>query len=86
LLARIWIHHYRLLDGRRVLMIAYIKGNTLSLKVGVSLDEFNRLAHLHAQGEIHVSLSVKAVEVERIGFIPISDLVLECPDQLSLEL
>lgn len=67
-------------------MIAYIKGNTLPLKVGVSLDEFNRLAHLHAQGEIHVSLSVKAVEVERIGFIPISDLVLECPDQLSLEL
>jgi hypothetical protein len=67
-------------------MIVYIRGNTMPLRVGVSIDEFNRLAHLHAKGEIHVSLSVKAIEVERIGFIPISDLVLECPDQLSLEL
>ena len=67
-------------------MIVYIRGNTMPLKVGISLDDFNCLAHLHAKGEIHVSLSVKAVEVERIGFIPIDDLILECPAQLSLEL
>lgn len=67
-------------------MIVYIRGNTMPLRVGVSIDEFNRLAHLHAKGEIHVSLSVKAVEVDRIGFIPIDDLVFECPAQLELKL
>jgi len=67
-------------------MIVYIRGNKMPLRVGISADEFNRLAHLHAKGEIHVSLSVKAVEVERIGYIPISDLILECPDQLDLGL
>ena len=67
-------------------MIVYIRDNAMPLKVGITLDDFNRLAHLHAKGEIHVSLSVKAVEVERIGFIPISDLVLECPAQLELKL
>ena len=66
-------------------MVVFIKGNSLKLTSNISKEDFDRLSHLHQQGEIHVSLSVSYGE--RVGFISFDDLDLNrSDDQLSLEL
>lgn len=66
-------------------MVVHIKGNKLPLTCNLSNEDFERLAHLHRMGEIHVSLSVSYGE--RVGFLSFDDLDLErSDDQLSLEL
>jgi hypothetical protein len=69
-------------------MVVFIKGNPLRLTCNLSLEDFKKLSHLHAQGEIHVRLSVSYGE--RVGFISFDDLDLSrsptSSEQLDLEL
>lgn len=68
-------------------MIVFLKGNTLKLSSNLSREDFDKLAHLHAMGEIHVSLSVSYGE--RCGFISFDDVDIQrstSDPQLSLEL